>query len=163
MSSLAELQVACRKRDFIDSELKCIEALVKQDPVKLDKYEITVKLEDMPRIRSEYKQLFFEIMLKESTDESDVSGDTSSLSAFEVRWSKTISKLKKIVESFETPSSSGTSSTASLPIVNPQSNQVNVRLPVINLPEFSGAYKDWSPLYESFKSLIHENNNLDDC
>jgi hypothetical protein len=33
--------------------------------------------------------------------------------------------------------------------------------PTINLPNFNGNYTDWTPFYESFRSLIHENNNLE--
>jgi hypothetical protein len=35
------------------------------------------------------------------------------------------------------------------------------QLPTINLPNFNGNYTDWTPFYESFRSLIHENNNLE--
>ncbi|KAF9822583.1 hypothetical protein SFRURICE_010685 [Spodoptera frugiperda] len=37
----------------------------------------------------------------------------------------------------------------------------NVRLPKINLPHFSGGYKDWLEFKDIYVSLIHEDNTID--
>lgn len=36
----------------------------------------------------------------------------------------------------------------------------DIRLPKITLPTFSGAYNEWMPFYNTFKSLIHTNDTL---
>lgn len=37
-----------------------------------------------------------------------------------------------------------------------------VKLPTISLPNFSGAYEDWFPFYDTFNTLIHNNNEISD-
>lgn len=39
-------------------------------------------------------------------------------------------------------------------------NENQIRLPKIELPTFSGSYKDWHPFYDIFNSLIHANASL---
>lgn len=43
-----------------------------------------------------------------------------------------------------------------------RNNDSHVRLPKIDLPTFSGAYKDWHPFFDIFNSLIHSNESLND-
>ncbi|KAJ8980990.1 hypothetical protein NQ317_015810 [Molorchus minor] len=44
---------------------------------------------------------------------------------------------------------------------NSDSNKVEVKLPVINLPKFSGTYDQWLSYKDTFESLIHSKNNID--
>lgn len=41
-----------------------------------------------------------------------------------------------------------------------QPPNVNIRLPRIDLPSFSGSYEDWRPFHEIFNSMIHQNGDL---
>lgn len=41
-------------------------------------------------------------------------------------------------------------------------SNVHLRLPVINIPSFSGNISDWPSFRDSFVSLIHENEELSD-
>lgn len=41
-----------------------------------------------------------------------------------------------------------------------QNKNLNIKLPVINLPTFDGKYEAWSEFYDIFKSIIHENEHL---
>ncbi|XP_036149070.1 uncharacterized protein LOC118647739 [Monomorium pharaonis] len=56
------------------------------------------------------------------------------------------------------------------PVVQPRASRsptqystehaAHVRLPKINLPNFCGNYDEWFPFYDSFKTLIHNNESL---
>ncbi|XP_071642942.1 uncharacterized protein [Temnothorax longispinosus] len=41
-------------------------------------------------------------------------------------------------------------------------SSAQIRLPKINLPEFSGNYEGWFPFFDTFHSMIHANESLDD-
>jgi hypothetical protein len=43
----------------------------------------------------------------------------------------------------------------------PSTTSTEVKLPTINLPHFNGEYTEWTVLYDSFLSLIHENAKLE--
>ena len=43
-----------------------------------------------------------------------------------------------------------------------RTNESLVRLPKIDLPAFSGAYEEWHSFFNTFNSLIHSNNSLND-
>lgn len=91
-------------------------------------------------------------------DENQINEDAAT--EFENSYFKLVSDIKLKLKMISNSSSSSTSSN------NTNNGQVNtssvleVRLPLINLPEFSGNYKEWLPFYDSFKSLIHENNSI---
>jgi hypothetical protein len=40
------------------------------------------------------------------------------------------------------------------------SSELAVKLPALNLPQFSGSYAEWLPFYDTFNSLINNNANL---
>lgn len=40
------------------------------------------------------------------------------------------------------------------------SSQAHVRLPKIDLSKFNGTYEQWFPFFDTFKSLIHENKEI---
>lgn len=109
--------------------------------------EVTAKLTDMPSIREEFSTICFDIMLKEAGD--DGSGqdtepaDLSELDEFEDRWFKALTEFQTRLEQIQISSQPLPSS------VTINSHQINVRLPVINLPEFSGSYTEWLPFHDS--------------
>lgn len=37
----------------------------------------------------------------------------------------------------------------------------NIKLPIIQLPKFSGSYDNWLEFHDTFSSLIHENDDID--
>lgn len=44
-----------------------------------------------------------------------------------------------------------------------RTSQVKARLPLIELPKFSGKLIDWVPFYDLFQSLVHERDNMSDA
>ena len=44
----------------------------------------------------------------------------------------------------------------------PRRAPINVRLPQLTIPEFSGAYEQWASFYDAFQTLIHDNEALND-
>ncbi|XP_026481973.1 uncharacterized protein LOC113389132 [Ctenocephalides felis] len=48
------------------------------------------------------------------------------------------------------------------PNIDLKHRQVNIKLPDINLPKFSGNYSEWNSFIDIYNSLIHNNEQLSD-
>ncbi|KAH0817148.1 hypothetical protein GEV33_005643 [Tenebrio molitor] len=101
---------------------------------------LSTRLADFRPVLDKFNKVQFEIDLK-SNEEDEALRD-----AFESEYYDAIARAEEILEHGTMQSSS---------------NATDIKLPTINLPNFNGSYTDWSPFYESFRSLIHENNNLE--
>ena len=91
------------------------------------------------------------------------------LAEFENIYYKGVSQAREMLETREllnaTPTFSGQSNSQVVDIayVQRQNNETkNVRLPRLNLLSFNGAYHAWLNFYDSFKALIHDNQQLAD-
>lgn len=73
---------------------------------------------------------------------------------FETRYFSLISKAKYLLKQ---QNSITTISTPSVDSVSGSNAQFNLKLPQLNLPEFSGAYEKWTQFKDSFESLINKN------
>jgi hypothetical protein len=101
---------------------------------------LSTRLADFRPVLNKFNKVQFEIDLK-SNEEDEALRD-----AFESEYYDAIARAEEILERGTMQSSS---------------NATDIKLPTINLPNFNGNYTDWTPFYESFRSLIHENNNLE--
>jgi hypothetical protein len=101
---------------------------------------LSTRLADFRPVLDKFNKVQFEIDLK-SNEEDEALRD-----AFESEYYDAIARAEEILERGTMQSSS---------------NATDIKLPTINLPNFNGNYTDWTPFYESFRSLIHENNNLE--
>jgi hypothetical protein len=101
---------------------------------------LSTRLADFRPVLDKFNKVQFEIDLK-SNEEDEALRD-----AFESEYYDAVARAEEILERGTMQSSS---------------NATDIKLPTINLPNFNGNYTDWTPFYESFRSLIHENNNLE--
>ncbi|XP_025831574.1 uncharacterized protein LOC112904803 [Agrilus planipennis] len=128
----------------------------------------------MPKIRDDYEEVIFEIVRLEIADESMSEqkqdpnptesigeNEMSALNKFDTDWLKIMSDLQRVFQRLSVAPSANVPVAGSVQASNP--SQFNVRLPRINLPQFSGEYTEWLPFYNAFDSLIHNNYTLDDC
>lgn len=161
--SLAQLKRLYKKRDILVSKLEDAENFVKHfEPDGKSIKQIKIRIGCMSKLRDDFEDVCSEIMAIESAsdeinEESNLT-DIDSVMSFNDRWVDALSELHDLEEKHNRV-------TASSPItsISSENNQINVRLPIINLPEFSGAYKEWLPFYDAFNNLIHQNKSLDDC
>lgn len=123
----------------------------------------------MYNIRKEYEEVQLQIIMVEidaKVSESEEATEPSSqteldeMATSEAQWYDLMSKMQRLVDDRQLPvphimpNNSG---------VNPTQSQLNVRLPVIKFPEFSGKYTEWIPFYDAFRSPVHENKSLENC
>lgn len=90
-------------------------------------------------------------------DRLSVGDYVSQIDAFETDFYKAISFAKSLVE---TPNPSIANS-----VTNSQNHSINMLpvnsyLPRIELSIFKGAYDEWVPFYDKFRSIIHDDPSL---
>ena len=72
-----------------------------------------------------------------------------------------IDTLKRFLHNFnQTAESTGVSTSASSHTMNSNANRNNTRLPKLNLPTFSGNYKNWTSFFDLFTSSVDSNSTL---
>ncbi|XP_071564062.1 uncharacterized protein [Temnothorax nylanderi] len=145
-------------------ELVTRRAQLKAKTTRLESY--LSKLSDQPDIKEletrleKYESVFSEFdtvqskieILQPSNDHED------EREAFETQYFRVISKIKHLIErDVITSVNSGNSSPVNFP-ANMTVSQV--KLPVIDIPKFSGDYSEWLPFHDAFSSLVHNNHAL---
>ncbi|XP_063918637.1 uncharacterized protein LOC135134000 [Zophobas morio] len=65
---------------------------------------------------------------------------------YENRYYELCSKAEELIDKFT---------------IKASSSSTNIKLPTIELPHFDGEYTSWTAFYDSFRTLIHENTNLE--
>lgn len=102
-----------------------------------------------------------QIELVETDNEQVIAHDAERL-AFEEKYFFVDTKFEeKILElSANNIGNTGPNPFEAIASHNNRDNNVNMRLPRIDLPTFSGAYEDWRPFRDTFYSMIHENTAL---
>ena len=72
-----------------------------------------------------------------------------------------IDTIKRFLHNFnQTAESTGVSTSASSHTMNSNANRNNTRLPKLNLPTFSGNYKNWTSFFDLFTSSVDSNSTL---
>lgn len=92
----------------------------------------------------------------EELDENEY--DTKEREDFENRFFELKTRSRQIVANVDAANT--VDGTASLTGELNGLARVSVKLPTINLPNFSGNYEDWFPFHDTFNSLIHNDSSL---
>ncbi|KAJ8960356.1 hypothetical protein NQ314_006093 [Rhamnusium bicolor] len=81
---------------------------------------------------------------------------------FEAKYFEAVSLARKYLQSVENTSQPSSSRPGTLTHINRSSNvnTFNIKLPQINLPEFTGSYEKWTEFHDTFKALINDNPAL---
>lgn len=94
----------------------------------------------------------------ETSDKSDI--QVNERVRFEDIYFNVISQAKSLIPTHV----ADVTNTANSDLLTDQSfqNSNNIKLPAIELPKFGGSYEDWWQFYETFNSLVHSNQTLND-
>lgn len=102
-------------------------------------------------------------LYNQATSLSIISDDIMSFAEVEEEYFVLVSKASLILKNHQIKQESHSSSN-NLNVSNNNATTTgsNVKLPVLNLPTFSGSYSEWNGFSESFKALIADNSKLSD-
>lgn len=141
-----DLKVLHKKRSTFVRKIKNIRNFVDNiNPDEID--ELETRLEDFETEFKSFKSLQAEIeILNPTVEEFDKSEN------IENDYFKIASKIKKIIKA--------QASNDTKPIVATNINQSAVKLPSVNIPEFSGKYSEYIQFKNSFDALIDSNESL---
>lgn len=116
--------------------------------------EMRQRLDDIIPLLSEYYEIDFQIL------ESDPNAEAES--DFENAYYAVVAKVKALLNQYENETEKRSISPSSSNRSNSVNSGSSIRLPTISIPKFSGDTSDWLEYFEIFKSLVHENDSLND-
>lgn len=76
---------------------------------------------------------------------------------FENSYFEILAEIQAKIENLSVRNSNSIASTPT-PIIRQQNAQIN--LPPINVPKFNGSYEQWLTFRDTYKSMIHEKQDL---
>ncbi|GFW22153.1 integrase catalytic domain-containing protein [Trichonephila clavipes] len=149
---LSELTVFNRRKAHLLGQITRIRNSLENVDSPLNQVEIRTKLASLSEVKAKIDKLrteSYRILSDEELMDFETSLDTMEVDADNLEVS-----LNTLLESSNVD-------TSELSVKNDFANY-NVKLPSINLPEFSGQYIDWLQFKSQFVSLIHDNACLSD-
>ncbi|GFT23059.1 integrase catalytic domain-containing protein [Trichonephila clavipes] len=149
---LSELTVFNRRKAHLLGQITRIRNSLENVDSPLNQVEIRTKLASLSEVKAEIDKLrteSYRVLSDEELMDFETSLDTMEVDADNLEVS-----LNTLLESSNVD-------TSELSVKNDFANY-NVKLPSINLPEFSGQYIDWLQFKSQFVSLIHDNACLSD-
>ncbi|CAH2108789.1 unnamed protein product [Euphydryas editha] len=118
-----------------------------------DATEIQLRL---GKIESLYEQ-YDEVQTRLECITEDVHAQFSERSEFESKYYKYLAQAQSLLTKFNKDNNSISSNKSTR-----ASNNKLVKLPTIRLPKFSGSYETWLEFHDTFTSLIHSNDDIDE-
>ncbi|GFW69086.1 uncharacterized protein TNCV_2919841 [Trichonephila clavipes] len=149
---LSELTMFNRRKAHLLGQITRIRNSLENVDSPLNQVEIRTKLASLSEVKAKIDKLrteSYRILSDEELMDFETSLDTMEVDADNLEVS-----LNTLLESSNVD-------TSELSVKNDFANY-NVKLPSINLPEFSGQYIDWLQFKSQFVSLIHDNACLSD-
>ncbi|GFW92832.1 integrase catalytic domain-containing protein [Trichonephila clavipes] len=149
---LSELTVFNRRKAHLLGQITRIRNSLENVDSPLNQVEIRTKLASLSEVKAKIDKLrteSYRVLSDEELMDFEASLDTMEVDADNLEVS-----LNTLLESSNVD-------TSELSVKNDFANY-NVKLPSINLPEFSGQYIDWLQFKSQFVSLIHDNACLSD-
>ncbi|XP_071576344.1 uncharacterized protein [Temnothorax nylanderi] len=153
-----DIAVLKKRRSTIQGSCTRLKTFVESVPAAAITPAMTAQLQKrlakLDRYWSDYESVQTSIELLDESESNHRAGfeDAYYLLAGRMRELLTINTTRQAI----TPSPAGSRAS------NTSESSSQIRLPKINLPNFSGNYEEWFPFFDTFQSLIRTNDLLDD-
>jgi hypothetical protein len=144
-----------RKRTTVKSKITRIESFVKSFKDGDDLCQLESRIPHLENAFKEFEQYQDEI------EQFEFEEDDNTREEVEIQYHNTVAKIKNLTSKVKSPSASNSHNNSGGN--NQSSPELAVKLPALNLPQFSGSYTEWLPFYDTFNSLINNNANLNNC
>ncbi|XP_046397397.1 uncharacterized protein LOC124164213 isoform X3 [Ischnura elegans] len=145
MEKLRELTY---KRGQIKAKLTRFKNFLDTSAEDVDLMQLKVRYEKLEEIWQAFEAVQSEIELFQE----DTSTETNERDLFEELYYELSARAQSVLLDSQREGNAGK--------LNSRRLTDQVKLPVINLPSFSGNYDEWMNFYDTFRSLIHENEAL---
>lgn len=163
--SQAQMKTLHRKRSNVKNRLSLLKSFSDEiatfitpgEELSVEKLDvIRSRLKNVEEINNTFNTLQGQI--EETCKEENLNEEYAERERFETKYHTVVSKLNRILlnatENKITKEENTLNSSISQNLEN------HIKLPVINLPKFNGAYTDWLEFKEIFQSLIHANSGI---
>lgn len=152
-----ELRSLIQKRGQVKGKLTRFNSFLESLSENSNLTQLKLRMQKLENILTEFEEIQAQI------EEHDLSDSQEERESFETLYYELAAQGEDYIRN-NTPSQSSIASNHSntSPNTNTASQQIQVRLPSIDLPTFNGRYEDWFTFSETFIALIHNNESLND-
>ncbi|CAK1593093.1 unnamed protein product [Parnassius mnemosyne] len=119
-----------------------------------DATELELRMGKLDTLYNQYDEV--QLRLECIVDKPDL--QLTERSCFETQYYKALAKAQILLSDHHNANSESAGSDKSSRV----SNHKFVKLPTIQLPKFSGSYENWLEFHDTFSSLIHSNDEIDE-
>lgn len=125
------------------------------DPSTLSTSEVSELQLRLSRLEAMYEQ-YDEVQVSLECNTDNMDSQLLERSEFESIYYKSISRAQEILANYKKTDQVNSDATLI------SSNHKFVKLPTIQLPKFNGSYTNWLEFHDTFVSLIHSNDDMND-
>ncbi|XP_011169928.2 uncharacterized protein LOC105202933 [Solenopsis invicta] len=168
MAENADIQRLKVKRRIAKAGFTRTENFIKSmQPDTVDIDELRIKLDKLAELRKSIEECVIELAVYdiEATDEQI----DQQIASYEEKYIGLKLMGERVIKAREKPAAASDSNHLEQVIAGPspfayntrnRTQETHIRLPKIELPNFSGAYEEWHSFFGIFDSLIHSNDSL---
>lgn len=155
-----ELLGSLNKRKYLKSRFTKFVAFLKDKDICTNLNELELRYEKLVSFGEEFESIQVEI---ETLDDDNLDQRLNEREEFEKKYFKACSECKQFMKSASASTISSAFEQGIAPTsitVSNNTSQSQLKLPVIKLPLFGGSYTEWATFYDSYHSLVENNENL---
>ena len=174
MANSAQIKNLNRLRGALKSKLTRFENYLEKPIDEIEIIELKGKLTQSALLKENFEER--QTQIEALVSDEDLENEYAERGDFEDRLSAACARAQRLVNIKEsvTPiapparESNNTESQNRQPITPGPSSQnneqpINLKLPALNLPSFSGSYEKWPGFSDTFKSSVHNDKRFTDC
>lgn len=151
MSTYANLEH--RRAGYLGRITKIQTFVAEYDPVFSTTNELKSKKEILTKVYANHEQVIIQMYDHEDADQDKIAEEVD---RFETAYCVALGAIEDKLQSMESPPSLSDSPTQQV------KQKLQVKLPVITLPEFDGTFDRWLQYRDIFESMVHKNESLPD-
>ena len=145
---------------FISTTRESIQSLLdrEENPTHRDLEELKKNVHALKQSREKVQEK--DNQIEDEVPEDDLESELEEASEFHAELLSFIQKCQRLIEEQENGNEANEATITSFNPRNSERNTASIKLPKVELPNFSGKYTQWTSFYDLFNASVHSNISL---